>query len=185
VTNKFALLALSISLVAIPALAAETCPAPEDLSPVTDARPFTQTRNLEGVARPLVSEGHVATTEKEVFWTVTTPIEITTRISEDGIYQSVMGGPEEAVQAGSASNPMISQSGLIDLLQGRFDVADEAYAVERTTPETGDWTLVLTPKEEAMAPYLKTIMLTGCEDIRTITVSQPNGDDMRVEFGAG
>jgi hypothetical protein len=170
-------------LVSAPALAELPCPAPEALSPITEAQSFTQTRILSGVDRPLVSRGSVLVTPEAVEWTVTDPVEVKTRMAEDGIFQSVMGGPEEPVQAGGAANPIVSDSGLIALLRGDFTAVDTYYDTEKSALQDGDWQVQMAPKSDSMSAYVTDITVTGCQAIETIRLRQTNGDEMHVTFG--
>lgn len=177
------LVPLILLLAVSPAFAQERCPAPEAISPVTEAQSFTQTRILSGVDRPLVSRGSVLITPEAVEWTVTDPVEVRTRMTEDGIFQSVMGGPEEPVQAGGAANPIVSDSGLIALLRGDFTAVDTYYDTQQSTLEDGDWQVFLAPKSDSMSAYVTDITVTGCQAIETIRLRQTNGDEMHVTFG--
>lgn len=177
------LVPLLFLLVPTPAFAQEPCPAPNALSPVTEEQAFTQTRILEGVARPLVSNGHVLVTPEAVEWTVIDPIDVKTRMTEAGIFQSVMGGPEEPVQAGGSANPIVSDSGLMALLRGDFSAVDTYYNTQKSTFAEGDWQVLLAPKSDAMSTYVTDITITGCQTIETIHLRQTNGDEMHVTFG--
>lgn len=171
-------------LTAGPAFAQAACPAPEAMHPATGRLPFVQTRHLSSIAEPITSTGHVEVSGSEVVWTVLDPIEVRTVISDEGIRQAVEDGPLEPVSSGGVANPMVSESGLIDLLKGNFAAVGTYYEVEESAPDgNGSWKVQLYPKNADVAKYLTGINLTGCESLETVEIVQSNGDVMNIRFG--
>ncbi len=167
-----------------PALADEPvgeCLDPETLVESQGVRPFAQTRWLEGVPRPLVSTGDMTLDSNSVVWRVTQPIEIATVISSEGMTQSIAGGPQTPVGASGAASPILSDSGLIDLIKGDLSRIHELYEVEKTSSET-NWLLSLTPKAEDMSRFVGAITVEGCMKVQAIVVNQTNGDRIMVAF---
>lgn len=166
---------------AAPAGLAQTCLDPSDLAGQNGARDFTQTRELTGVPAPLRSSGHVAFSDEEIVWTVTSPLTIVTRVAPDGMTQSIEGGDPEPVGAGGADNPLLNDSGLLDLLRGDLSRLDERYDVVREADDAG-WTLKLTPKLADMAEFVSGVTIKGCMAVDAIRVDQSNGDAIAVAF---
>jgi len=183
VTYKYLLAAVSaVALFQSPSFA-DSCPSPQDIPSVNAERSFTQTRRLEGVSEPLMSKGTVVMSEQDILWAVSVPIDIKTRISPEGVFQSVLGSAEEPLQTSSETNPLVTQTGLIALLRGDFSETENYYNVTENESDSHNWSVSLTPKSEEISPFISTITVTGCENIQVFEVSQLNGDTMKVEFG--
>lgn len=165
---------------ALPA-AADECVAPADMAQAQGVRAFEQVRTLDGVPRPLVSSGEVDLSPEKIVWRVTSPIEIATTISAGGMTQSINGGPETPVGASGAANPLLSDSGLVDLIKGDLSRVDELYDVVETASEKG-WSLSLTPKADDMARFVAGVDVEGCTAVTAIIVRQTNGDQISVSF---
>jgi len=175
---------VSAVLVTAPAMAETACPAPGAMQPASGRLPFVQTRHLSNIAEPIGSSGYVDISDAEVVWTVLDPIEVRTVISDAGILQAVEDGPLEPVSSAGVANPMVSESGLIDLLKGNFAAVSTYYDVEEV-PASGSagWRVRLHPKNAGVAEYLTGINLTGCRSIETVEIVQSNGDVMNIGFG--
>ena len=168
-------------LIGAPLALAEECVEPSDLAGQDGERNFVQTRNLAGVPAPLTSSGHVSFSDQEIVWTVTSPLTIETRIAPAGMTQSIEGGDPEPVGAGGADNPLLSDSGLLELIRGDLSRLEERYDVVHEGPETG-WSLTLTPKLAEMAQYVSGVSIKGCAAVDYIEVIQSNGDRISVAF---
>lgn len=179
------LMSFSLIIAAQAAPAGEqTCLAPQKVAQELGSRHFVQERHLKGIDQALVSSGAVLVASDSIMWTVSDPIEISTVISESGMTQSIEGGPAEPVGAAGAANPMLSQSGLVNLLKGDLRGVDENYIVSEIENETG-WGLSLMPKAQDMAKHVTAINVTGCTKIDSIKVKQSNGDVIFVTFSKG
>ncbi len=177
---------LLVGALALASPVSAACVAPEQLAALSGPHDFVQTRTLKGVARPLVSSGQVTPQSDGVLWTVTRPIKIVTRVTPAGITQSIEDGPEQSVGASGASNPFISETGLIDLLKGDLSKLDQRYDVTRGARAKAEgWLLELTPKAAALAPYISGIAIEGCKRVELITVEQANGDAIRIDLKDG
>jgi len=170
-----------LSAFLIAAAGAGDCTPPVDLVSEPATRAFTQTRMIDGIDRPLVSSGDMALSADEIVWTVTDPIEIITRVTETEMTQAVAGGAPEPVGGAAAAGPILSDSGLIDLLKGDLSNVDARYDVAETESASG-WTLTLAPKSAELADHILSIGVAGCEAVSLITLTQTNGDVVTVEF---
>lgn len=164
--------------------AAAQCPSPQSgaLSAPDAPRAFTQERQLSGVNRPIVSQG-VATAEADgVLWRVTTPIEIVTRIANDGVTQSIEGGPFEPV-ARSSGGDLATQLGFAALVRADFDALAHSYEINVPETEAGaPWAMTLTPRDPQLAEQISAIKVVGCNDVERVAVEQVNGDKLLVDF---
>ena len=175
-------LALLVLTIAAPAGArAGACADPRALAQDLGERGFVQTRRLAGLDQPIVSSGRVTVREDEIVWAVLDPFEVVTRISGTGMTQAIEGGPEEPLDAGGASNVLLSESGLLDLLRGDLSRVDARYRVAEAATPTG-WLLILEPVAEDMARHIDHIDVSGCARIGRLAVSQSNGDTITVVF---
>ncbi len=175
---------LTGSLVGAPTFAA--CAKPETLAKLSGAQGFEQTRTLKGVKRPMKSSGVVEVSGANVMWKVTSPVSIVTKVTPQGITQSVDGGPEEKLGPAAGSNPFLTESGLMDILKGDFSAMEQRYVVKRenrTKPE--GWKLDLSPRSAQLSPYIAGVRIEGCKRIEAISVDQANGDSIRIDLKAG
>ena len=155
------------------------CVAPDSLARTEGVFSFVQTRELVGVDAPIVSSGVVEFKPDLITWTVSEPIEIVTRITPQGVTQSVDGG--EPTSVGAVSSPMFARSGVDAMLRGDFDGLSANYEMERGNTSAG-WVLRLTPLSEDVREFISEISLTGCSRIDAIRLVQANGDVMKVAF---
>ncbi|MEO1020381.1 MAG: hypothetical protein AAFY56_22230, partial [Pseudomonadota bacterium] len=77
---------------------APDCPEPEQWRQEELNLRFDRARHLSGFTTPLRSSGRVWREDETVFWQTETPIAMLMRIDEDGISQSMDGGPMEPLQ---------------------------------------------------------------------------------------
>ncbi|MCI4643486.1 MAG: outer membrane lipoprotein carrier protein LolA [Hyphomonadaceae bacterium] len=180
---KSGIVLAGLAALSVMAVAEETCPPPETMAALVGEQAFTQTRTLSGVDRPIISNGTVVVSENSVVWTVTAPVEISTRVTEDGIFQSVMGGPETPLNSSGAGNPILTETGLLAIMRGDLSASESYYT--RTMYELAEdgWTTELAPKSETVSPHLTSLTLKGCTELEEITIHQPNGDAVNVVFG--
>lgn len=178
------LTALAIALLSAGAAAAQ-CPSPmtEGVKLSPDAQAFRQERHLKGASRSIVSSGVVSVEDGVVLWRVTTPIEIVTRIADDGVTQSIEGGPFEPVGE-TAGAGFSSQIGFAALLQADLKALESSYVIKPAKAQAeGDWTYALTPRNEQLADQISAIDVEGCETLETVRVRQANGDVILISLG--
>ncbi len=182
----FSLIASSIVFMAAQAASEtiDTCSEPLSVAQETSTRTFTQERSLVGIEQSLVSSGRVEVSEDVIRWIVSDPIEISTVISSGGMTQSIEGGPAQPIGAAGASNPLLSESGLIKLLKGDLTNVEASYDVNELANE-GGWGVSLVPKADEMAQHVSGIEVYGCTKIDIIKVNQSNGDTIKVSFSKG
>lgn len=176
-------LCLSIC-VGVTGAAIAQCSSPQSgaLAAPDAPRAFTQERQLTGVSRPIVSQGVVTAEADGVLWRVTTPIEIVTRIANDGVTQSIEGGPFEPV-AQSSGGDLATQLGFAALLRADFDALAQSYEITAPATEAGaPWAMTLLPRDPQLARQISAIKVAGCTDVERVAVEQANGDKLLVDF---
>ncbi len=154
------------------------CPSPAagGVTLPAEAQPFRQERHLKGASRPIVSSGVVSVEDGVVIWRVTTPIEIVTRIADDGVTQSVDGGPFEPVGE-TAGAGFSSRIGFAALLRADMTALEASYAIKQQPAlEDGAWSYQLSPRDTKLADQIAAIEVTGCETLHDVRVRQKNGD---------
>ncbi len=169
--------------VVVSAAAAE-CPSPASgaLAPPAAPQTFTQERHLKGASRPIVSSGVASVADEVVTWRVTTPIEIVTRIADDGVSQSIEGGPFEPVGE-TAGAGFASQIGFAALLRADTQALERSYQIEHSPTATdAHWSFTLIPRDRQLAQQITAIDVTGCSSLQSVNVRQFNGDQVLIRF---
>lgn len=181
---RIGLLITLFGLWPVTAMAQSACPPMAFVSALNGTQSFQQTRLLSGFSQPIVSSGSVTVSKDGVIWTVTHPVEITTRLTDKGMFQSVMGGPETPLQSNTSGNPMLTETGLLSLLRGDMKDAETYYTQLSLDEGESGWTAKLKPKNEALSSHLASITLQGCSALNEIKINQTNGDQLTVVFGS-
>jgi len=140
---------------------------------------FEQRRTIQRLRRALVSSGTFLISAGDgMVWQTMQPFPSTLILGRDSIVQTMPLGQKiripgtgneaflgftEAIESVFSGNP--------GALQRRFDIYFQG--------EVSAWVLGLLPKEGAMRRAVQGILLSGGETIRSITLSQENGDTVR------
>jgi hypothetical protein len=170
----------ALFLIATPAYA---CVDPNRIQVEYGSMSFTQTRHLNGVARPLTARGRATIAAERVDWHVTTPVDALTTITPSGITQSIDGGPPQRVNAQAGGDAFLSSAGLFDMLVGNFDALEQHYTIANGPRQAnGDWSIRLTPKAQGLQRFLSHIEVVGCERVAEVEVRQANGDWMEISL---
>lgn len=178
------LVAIAAASCALAGTAMAQCadPLSGDLAPPREPQAFTQERHLKGVSRPILSRGVASIEDEAVIWRVTTPIEIVTRIDDDGVTQAIDGGPFEPV-AQAAGGDLSTQLGFAALLRVDVEALRLSYEVEAAPNEPGSpWALKLTPRDTQLSQQIAAIRVEGCSVVDGVMVEQTNGDQLVVRF---
>jgi hypothetical protein len=175
-----------VILAMLPAIVHANCADPFKIAVERGAKAFTQTRHLNKVATPLISQGEAVIAPDRVEWHVTKPLDVLTTITPRGITQSVENSPPQSVGPEDASNSFLTSTGLFDLLVGDFATARTHYdIVNIPTQQTKSWKLNFTPRQPALAQFISNIVVEGCTGIEQVEVHQANGDWMQITLAAG
>ncbi len=160
------------------ALAAEpTCPPPNEIVVSDFSRAFVQSRHLEGVSAPLVSEGTVTLAGERILWHNRSPFDILTTFGPNGITQSVEGSDPQPVSAGGGAVPGVGGLPLASVLRGDLNALNAYFAIS-TSVEAGNgpWVAILVPLDDRLAEILGTIEIRGCTEVERVTLRRPAGD---------
>ncbi len=181
--KTFALSAIVFTCLAGGPVFAQACPPPDELQAHSVKRHFWQEKYLQGMEKPLMSEGVVTATADKVVWHMTDPFDMETTISPEGIVQSVNGGaPEPAGQGAGAIGAAIA-SPITALMRGQWDELSSTFAISRSTdPDGGNWIVELKPLDERLRKILASISVQGCTDVERVVVRQADGDMQKIRF---
>lgn len=169
-----------LTLLAATPLAAAQCPDVGDIAFEQVAQEFTQTRVLPSLPNPIVSTGVLQAREDAFVWQICEPFDIRTVIDDDGIRQSVEGGPETS--PGSAVvQDTIRKISIADIFRGQFGQLEAAFEVGMSDAQ-GDWRVTLTPHDAATSAVITQIEVTGCQAIDAVSIAYRDGgrDDIAV-----
>lgn len=176
------LIGLAWPLLAEPADSAGDCPAPRTWQRDSGALAFERERLLDGFPTPLRSTGRTLVEGDTIWWRTETPIASTLRIDAAGVWQSVSDGEPTPLAGGAEGGAAIAEL-MTTILGGDLEAAAGDFVIEQDRdPATGDWLVTLTPRAARLAAQLEQIRLSGCEDLRRVTIEQPGGDLDRIVF---
>lgn len=175
-----------VILAILPAMAHAGCADPFKIAVERGAKAFTQTRHLNKVATPLVSQGTAVIARDRVEWRVTKPLDVLTTITPQGITQSVENSPPQTLGPQDSSNSFLTSTGLFDLLVGDFAAVRTHYDIATMPSETAkSWKLNFKPRQAALAQFISNIVVEGCTRIKQVEIHQANGDWMQITLAAG
>ncbi|UPW19347.1 outer membrane lipoprotein carrier protein LolA [Agarivorans sp. TSD2052] len=147
---------------------------------------YVQRRQLQIMAKPLVSEGYILLTPQQgLMWQQQLPIKQTLVVTEKEVSQFdsqdlPMPIPMAAQQMIKAWAPMMKQ-----VIQGQWQLLAQQFhlsATEQSTPL--QWQLLMLPLDSSIQQALTRIELSGSEGIELISMHQVNGDVLTVELSA-
>jgi hypothetical protein len=144
---------------------------------------FVQTRQLQGFARPLVTEGQfVLAPGQGLIWRAETPFAITTVMSPAGLSQEMDG--TETFHLPAQNVPFLRRLyGMLGgALSGDWSALDTDFAVTRSG-DTASWQATLTPRAESspVMPF-QTITARGSCFVDAVDLVKPGGDTDRLRF---
>ncbi len=154
-----------------------TCPPPSEIVVSDFSREFVQSRHLEGVSAPLVSEGTVSLTGERIVWHNRSPFDILTTFGPDGITQSVEGSDPEPVSMGGGAVPGLGGLPLASVLRGDLNKLGAYFRISTSVQAgNGPWVAILNPLDGRLADILGAIEIEGCAEVERVTLRRPTGD---------
>lgn len=166
-------------------LQAATCPMPQDLREEKVERAFTQERFIEGMSKPLRSEGVLQAEEGRIVWHMQKPFDVKTIITPEGISESVDGAAPQPVSAGPADMGASIARSAAALMRGQWTELKSLFNVSAPAVlENGDWEILLTPLDERIKSAIGGISVRGCEDVARVELGGGSGDRQVIEFSS-
>lgn len=180
---RFPVIAIAAALGFAAPLHAAICPMPQELREEKVERAFTQERFIEGMSKPLLSEGVLLAEEGRIVWHMQKPFDVKTIITHDGISESVDGAAPEPVSAGPADMGAGIARSAAALMRGQWTELKSLFNVsEPRMLENGDWEILLTPLDERIKSAIGGISVRGCEDVERVELGGTGGDRQIIEF---
>jgi len=141
---------------------------------------FTQYRHLNGIHKPIKSEGHMILWDgKGLAWTTISPFPNAILITTKGLYQL----------QNRVKTPMVKGGGdraMFDVMAGIFNVTDaqqiKGFVIQHLPPGNYQWRLRLHPQHEQVRNLISSITLEGDLQIRHITIYRSNGDHDEIDI---
>ena len=169
---------------AAPALAAE---ALDEIRIRLNAHPvvraeFTQTRRIAALAKPLVTQGRLLVSRGEgVVWQIDQPYRSTYVLKQESMLEIAADGTRTVHSERDASAAArINQ--LVRALTAGDNVTLSNWFQTQTSLEGARWRIVLVPKQQQMAQYIKRVHLRGSEFVEEVEIESNNGDQTSLAF---
>ena len=145
---------------------------------------FVQTKKLQGLSFPILSEGRFAFVKNlGLYNEVQKPLFQAVSYSANGITE----WDKDAQPLIKSSNNMVERH-VSEMLLAFFGGDEEhiktIFSINESTSSESrpGWSLMLKPKQAAMKKYIRQIEIQGEEYIHKITVSSENGDVTEIRF---
>lgn len=143
---------------------------------------FDQTKQLNGMKRPLASNGRFCVVSgKGVLWRSLQPFPTTLRLTKDEIvnYQ----GDRVAMRLDAKQEPTVRMinSVLFSLLAGDLGQLDSLFEVDGSATQTS-WQVALKARQPALAKAIGAISLEGGSYVKTIHINEASGDQTNIVF---
>jgi hypothetical protein len=141
---------------------------------------FTQTRQLRGFKRPLVSKGtFVLVRDGGLTWETLQPFPSKLEVRRDVI--TTTQGSREVFRLDARQQPGAKELTelLFGAIRGDFTALSTRFEVQGQV--TGNaWAVTLTPRTEGLKGFVERLELEGDRVVRTLHVVETSGDDVRI-----
>lgn len=145
---------------------------------------FEQVKTLKGFRNPLVSKGEFLVARGQgVWWHTLQPFESTLVVTPTRLFTRNADGSAASLVDAQAEPGLQQVNALVfSLLAADVDaLADKFTVVAQPVGATG-WTLVLTPRDPAIARVLVRATLTGERDVQGVRIDEARGDVTQIRF---
>lgn len=130
---------------------------------------FVQRRSIEGLPRPLVSEGELTITATQVLWHTQQPLQQQLTISAEGI----TAGGDGTTMRGSE---VVAQL-LLAVLQGDAEALAQNFSYQQA-----EHCLALQPKAAQLQQFIREITSCGSAGIEQVTIEETQGNRSVITF---
>lgn len=145
---------------------------------------FDQTKQLNGMKKPLLSNGRFCVINgKGVLWRTLQPFPNTLRLTRDEIVQ--FQGERLATRLDATQEPTVRMinSVLFSLLSGDLSKLQTLFEVEGNVDKNA-WRVALKAREPALAKAIGDIALEGGAYVKNISINEASGDKTNIVFSA-
>lgn len=141
---------------------------------------FIQYRHLNGVPKPIKSEGNIVIWDgKGLIWTTSLPFPNSLLITQKGLYQLENQRKSPVVKAGG-------DNALFDVMAGIFKINMQeqikGFSIEKLPSNNDRWRIRLVPQYSQVKNFIHSIVVEGNEQITHITISRPKGDRDEIDI---
>ena len=143
---------------------------------------FDQTKQLQGMKKPLASNGRFCVVNgKGVMWRTLQPFPNTLRLTRDEIVH--MQGDRVAMRLDAQKEPTVRMinSVLFSLLSGDLGKLESLFEVDGSA-DTNSWKVALKAREPALAKAIGAISLDGAAYVKNIHINEASGDTTAIVF---
>jgi len=138
---------------------------------------FVQTKYLARLGRSLVSRGTFAVdTSHGMLWETHTPFASTTAVGPHFVVQNSNGQSTRVDASGNETFLRMAQT-MRAVFGGDSQTLSKTFEVSFDEKD-GKWTLSLSPKDNSLKNFLKTIRLEGDSVVRQLLLLEANGDSI-------
>jgi outer membrane lipoprotein carrier protein LolA len=145
---------------------------------------FDQSKQLVGLKKPVTSNGRFCVVvDKGVLWRSLQPFPTTLKLTRDQIIQ--MQGERVTLRLDAEREPAVQMihNVLFALLAGDLAPLEKLFVIEGDVQEKS-WSVTLKAREPGLAKAIGGIALEGGGFVKSITISEANGDLTHIVFSA-
>ncbi|MFL6628513.1 MAG: outer membrane lipoprotein carrier protein LolA [Vitreoscilla sp.] len=153
------------------------------LSPVLKGE-FEQTKTLKGFRNALVSRGEFLVARGQgVWWHTREPFETTLVVTRTRLFTRNPDG-SVANLADAQAEPGVRQVNelIFSLLAADLDALADKFDIAAQPVGAAGWSLVLTPRDPAVARFLVRATLAGERDVHSVRIEEARGDATQIRF---
>lgn len=163
---------------------AQTCPAPDAMRATAVDRSFVQEKYFPGMTNALQSQGRISASDTEIIWHMTSPFDVKTIISPDGISQSIDNGPVQPIQTGAAGLGVGMARSMASLMRGQWSELKNVFNVAtQPATEAAQWVVTLVPLDARLKSAMGVMTIKGCTDVESVMIERGKGDYETIAFG--
>lgn len=141
---------------------------------------FRMERTVAGLAKPFVSTGRVTVIEGlGLVWRTLTPIE---DVLAYGRTKAARTDDDGKINISTSKHSHIIEEQMSAMLSGDTAELDRRFFADARIGTDGSWVLVLTPKIEFLANFMRECQVKGGRNISEASFYQPDGSILRIYF---
>ncbi len=145
---------------------------------------FEQQKQVQGFSKPLISRGSfVVARERGVLWLTKTPFASQLRLTRDEIKATQNGAVAFRLDASKEPSVRVINGLMFALLNGDIGGLAEHFKIEGSVNGKA-WQLHLAPRSSALAKLMTNVELSGEAQVRSIRITEANGDTTAIRFSA-
>ncbi|GAB2502187.1 outer membrane lipoprotein carrier protein LolA [Arenimonas alkanexedens] len=147
---------------------------------------FEQSKQLQGFRHPLVSRGDfLLLRERGVAWDTREPFASTTLLTRDRLLTRLPDGSQRVLLDTAESPGTAAVNALLmALVSGDLPALAERFELEEHLDPTGDWRLLLRPRQDELKQVFSLITLRGDRFVREVLIEEAGGDVTTLRFVA-